>query len=112
MKAPPGLHLKIAEWMFENGEAVSAYDISENFGITIKQSRAFMTVLEKDGAIKTQRGANVPTSTAYGYEIRTLKVTAIDREKLASRKKIRVTPTTNTIPLNPSVTCPMPKNGS
>ncbi|EAS3314829.1 hypothetical protein FPT47_23385 [Salmonella enterica] len=87
MKAPPGLHLKIAEWMFENGEAVSAYDISENFGITIKQSRAFMTVLEKDGAIKTQRGANVPTSTAYGYEIRTLKVTAIDREKLASRKK-------------------------
>ncbi|EIW3592885.1 hypothetical protein MC118_003855 [Salmonella enterica] len=87
MKDPPCLHLKIAEWMFENGEAVSAYDISENFGTTIKQSRAFMTVLENDGAIKIQRGAYGPTSTTYGYELRTLKVTAIDREKLASRKK-------------------------
>ncbi|ECF8076006.1 hypothetical protein CWU58_23450 [Salmonella enterica] len=96
----------------KTGEAVSAYNISENFGITIKQSRAFMTVLENDSAIKIQRGANEPTSTACGYEIRILKVTAIDREKLASRKKIRVPPTTTTTPLNPSVTCPMPKNGS
>lgn len=46
-----------------------------------------MTVLENDGAIKIQRGAYGPTSTTYGYELRTLKVTAIDREKLASRKK-------------------------
>lgn len=25
MKTPPGLHLKIAEWIFERREAVSAY---------------------------------------------------------------------------------------
>lgn len=73
--------------MLEHKETVSAYDVSENFGLTVNQARAFMTVLEKDGAIKTHRGKNVPSHTSSGYGLRTLKVTAIDREKIASRKK-------------------------
>lgn len=87
MSNSPSLHLKIAEWILERGEAVSAYDVSEKFGLTVNQARAFMTVLEKDGAIKTQRGENIPTHTTYGYKIRTLAVTTIDHEKIASRKK-------------------------
>ncbi|EEE1294033.1 hypothetical protein CB343_003549 [Salmonella enterica subsp. diarizonae] len=87
MSHSTGLHLKIAEWMLEHKETVSAYDVSENFGLTVNQARAFMTVLEKDGAIKTHRGKNIPSHTSSGYGLRTLKVTAIDREKIASRKK-------------------------
>ncbi|ECW1083492.1 FaeA/PapI family transcriptional regulator [Salmonella enterica] len=87
MSHSTGLHLKIAEWILELGEAVSAYDVSEKFGLTVSQARVFMTVLEKDNAIETQRGADIPSHASGRYGIRTLKVTAIDHEKLASHKK-------------------------
>ncbi|EDW4370676.1 hypothetical protein AAA67_001396 [Salmonella enterica subsp. diarizonae] len=88
MKTPPGLHLKIAEWMFENGEAVSAYDISENFGITIRQSRAFLTILEKDNAIETRRGKVMPATchNSHKRSTRTIKVISIDRDTIAQRR--------------------------
>ncbi|EBU8673287.1 hypothetical protein DLR41_25805 [Salmonella enterica subsp. enterica serovar Panama] len=88
MKTPPGLHLKIAEWMLDNGEAVSAYDISENFGITIRQSRAFLTILEKDNAIETRRGEMIPVTCCNSCRrnARTIKVISIDRDKIAQRR--------------------------
>ncbi|HAG0017396.1 TPA: hypothetical protein G8O67_004777 [Salmonella enterica] len=82
-----GLHITIAEWILNHGKAVSAYDVSEQFGLTLNQTTAIMTILEKDRAIKTRRGKTVPSRASGRYGIRTVKVTAIDHEKMEKRKK-------------------------
>ncbi|EBV5493271.1 TPA: FaeA/PapI family transcriptional regulator [Salmonella enterica] len=88
MSHSPGLHLTIAEWILERGEAVSAYDVSEHFGITIYQAKAFLTILEKDSAIETQRGRVIPAScrNSYRRNARTIKVISVDREKITQRR--------------------------
>ncbi|ECI3886708.1 hypothetical protein AHV09_07355 [Salmonella enterica subsp. enterica] len=88
MSSSPGFHLTIAEWILERGEAVSAYDVSEHFGITIYQARAFLTILEKDNAIETQRGRLIPASclNSYRRNARTIKVISVDREKITQRR--------------------------
>ncbi len=81
------LHLDIAEWVFECGKAVSVYDVSKKFGITIRQAMAFLTILEKDTAIETQRDYVIPASSGQfrRRKIRTIRVTSIDREKILQR---------------------------
>ncbi|EAS0612633.1 hypothetical protein AABH71_005196 [Salmonella enterica] len=76
-----GLHLTIAEWILRRGKAVTAYDVSEHFGLPLNQATAVMRLLERDDAIKTIRDKNIPTHLSGRHGIRTLKVTAIDYEK-------------------------------
>ncbi|HCL5309953.1 TPA: hypothetical protein N2G38_002233 [Salmonella enterica] len=88
MSNSPGLHLKIAEWMLERGHPLSAYDVSKKFEITLQQAMAFLTILEKDNAIETQKGHVIPVTCCNSYRrnIRTIKVISIDREKIAQRR--------------------------
>ncbi len=82
------LHLDIAEWVFECGQAVSVYDVSKKFGITLRQAMAFLTILEKDTAIETHRGYVIPATSDQPRrrKIRTIRVTSIDREKILQRR--------------------------
>ncbi|HCL5308441.1 TPA: hypothetical protein N2G38_000649 [Salmonella enterica] len=88
MSNSPSLHLIIAEWILERGEAVNASDISEKFGVTVQQSRAFLTILEKDNAIETQREQMIPVTcrNTNSRNTRAIKVISIDREKIIQRR--------------------------
>ncbi|EJZ6592847.1 hypothetical protein OIK79_002737 [Salmonella enterica] len=49
-----GLHLKIAEWIRESGEAVSIYEVSQQFGVTLRQAIGLLSSILTDSAIETQ----------------------------------------------------------
>ncbi|EAM2672960.1 hypothetical protein ABGY98_002833 [Salmonella enterica] len=82
-----GLNYAIAEWMLEQGEPVSAYDVMNEFGITLPRAWGFLMVLEQDDAIEMKRCGSVPVTSLNGrlVYVRVLKVIAIDREKIALR---------------------------
>ncbi|MGG5930775.1 hypothetical protein [Salmonella enterica] len=85
-----GLHLKIAEWILERGEAVSVYDVTEIFGITLHQAIGHLSTLERDNAIKMQTIGSIPTeapNSHYKRTVRTVTITGIDREKIEQRTK-------------------------
>lgn len=88
MSNSPGLHVIIAEWMPERGEPLSVHDVSKKFGITLQQAMAFLTILENDNAIETQRGHVIPGTghNACRRNTRTIKVISIDRDKIDQRQ--------------------------
>ncbi|HFW3110925.1 TPA: hypothetical protein ACIBE2_001101 [Salmonella enterica subsp. diarizonae serovar 61:r:-] len=82
-----GIYLKIAEWLLEQGRAVSDYEISQRFEITTHQARGFIMNLKNDTAIQSQR-ETIPTNSPVVLNkshVRTIMITAIDREKIALR---------------------------
>ncbi|EJA7720482.1 TPA: hypothetical protein G8M64_004947 [Salmonella enterica] len=83
-----GLHLRIAEWILERGKPACVYDVAQQFGVTIRQARAFLTILEKDNAIETQRGRLMPAGclNSCRQNARTIKVISVDREKITQRR--------------------------
>lgn len=74
--------------MLERGHPLSAYDVSKKFEITLQQAMAFLTILEKDNAIETQKGHVIPVTCCNSYRrnTRTIKVISIDREKIDQRQ--------------------------
>ncbi len=89
MSNSPGLHLTIAEWILERGEAVSAHDVSEKFGIPNRLALACLATMERDKAITTKRGETTSGNarqSEYGNTVKTITVIAIDRDKIARRK--------------------------
>lgn len=89
MSHSPGLRLKIAEWMLERGQPLSAYDVSKKFEITRQQAMAFLTIQEKDNAIETQMGHGILVTCRNAYRRRntkTIKVISIDRDKIVQRR--------------------------
>ncbi|ECQ0326220.1 hypothetical protein FZT04_14980 [Salmonella enterica] len=89
MSHSPGLHLTIAEWILERGEAVSAHDVSVKFGIPNHLALACLATMERDKAITTKRGEKTSGNARqsdYGNTVKTITVIAIDRDKIARRK--------------------------
>ncbi|ENE8568917.1 hypothetical protein ABN789_004872 [Salmonella enterica] len=86
---PSGLHLEIAEWILEQGRAVTVYEVAQQFRITVHQATGFFMILSNDVAIKTQGGMTVKSSDSPDRlnkrHERTIMITAIDREKIIHR---------------------------
>ncbi|EPS2592479.1 hypothetical protein ACVDAB_003784 [Salmonella enterica subsp. enterica serovar Newport] len=85
----PSFHLTIAEWILEHGEAVSAHDVSEKFGIPNHLAQVCLATIERDKAITTKRGEKTSGNARqsdYGNTVKTITVIAIDRDKIARRK--------------------------
>ncbi|EKY8314495.1 hypothetical protein RDV16_002924 [Salmonella enterica] len=86
---PSGLHLKIAEWIRESGEAVSIYEVSQQFGVTLRQAIGLLSSILTDSAIETQTGRTVPVRPAGRYNnkyVRTVRVLSIDYETISRRR--------------------------
>lgn len=86
---PSGLHLDIAEWILEQGRAVTVSEVAQQFRITKHQATGFFMILGNDAAIKSQGGMVVMLSASPDrlkkYRARTIMITAIDREKILHR---------------------------
>lgn len=85
-----GLHLKIAEWILERREAVSVYDVAQQFSVTIRQATGLLSSLVTDSAIETQTGRVIPDRPGCRYNseyVRSVLVFSIDYEAISLRKK-------------------------
>ncbi|EAS1836537.1 hypothetical protein BW014_12380 [Salmonella enterica] len=85
---PSGLHLEIAEWILEQGRAVTVNEVAQRFRITKHQATGFFMILSNDAAIKSQgvivKSSNSPDRLNKRRE-RTIMITAINREKIMHR---------------------------
>lgn len=84
-----GLHLKIAEWILERGEAVCVYDVAQQFGVTIRQATGLLSSLVTDSAIETQKGRVIPERPDGRYNtkhVRSVLVLSIDYETISRRR--------------------------
>lgn len=85
-----GLHLRIAEWILERGEAASIYDVAQQFGVTIRQAIGLLSSVVTDSAIETQTGLIITDRPGGRYNtkhVRTVRVLSIDYETISLRKK-------------------------
>lgn len=85
-----GLHLRIAEWILERGEAACVYDVAQQFGVTIRQAIGLLSSVVTDSAIETQTGLVIPDRPNGRYNskyVRTVLVLSIDYETISLRKK-------------------------
>ncbi|EJX4679204.1 hypothetical protein OD657_003136 [Salmonella enterica] len=85
-----GLHLKIAEWILERGEAACVYDVVKQFGVTIRQAIGLLSSVVTDSAIETQTGLVIPDRPSGRYNgkyVRSVSVLSIDHETISRRKK-------------------------
>ncbi|EAB4413631.1 hypothetical protein FH551_15920 [Salmonella enterica] len=84
-----GLHLKIAEWILERGEAVCIYDVAQQFSVTIRQATGLLSSLVTDSAIETQTGQIIPDRPGGRYNseyVRSVLVLSIDYETISRRR--------------------------
>lgn len=82
------LHLEIAEWILEQGRAVTVYEVVRQFGITMNQANGFFMILKNDVAIKSKSGSTVLAQfpgRLNKYHVREIMITAIDREQIIQR---------------------------
>ncbi|EAA7553413.1 hypothetical protein A6833_04870 [Salmonella enterica] len=89
MSNSPDLHLKIAEWILEHGEAVSVYDVMARFEITLHQATGHLNTLERDSAINMLTVGSIPTEALFSHckrTVRTVTITNIDHVKIEQRK--------------------------
>lgn len=85
-----GLHLKIAEWILERGEAACVYDVVKQFGVTIRQAIGLLSSVVTDSAIETRTGLIIPDRPSGRYNgkyVRSVSVLSIDYETISRRKK-------------------------
>lgn len=85
-----GLHLKIAEWILERGEAACVYDVMKQFGVTIRQAIGLLSSVVTDSAIETRTGLIIPDRPNGRYNgkyVRSVSVLSIDHETISRRKK-------------------------
>lgn len=85
-----GLHLKIAEWILERGEAACVYDVVKQFGVTIRQAIGLLSSVVTDSAIETRTGLIIPDRPNGRYNgkyVRSVSVLSIDHETISRRKK-------------------------
>ncbi|HCA3618348.1 TPA: hypothetical protein MO359_003503 [Salmonella enterica subsp. diarizonae serovar 61:i:z] len=85
-----GLHLKIAEWILERGEAACVYDVVKQFGVTVRQAIGLLSSVVTDSAIETQTGLVIPNRPSGRYNgkyVRSVAVLSIDHETISRRKK-------------------------
>uniref|UniRef100_UPI003A8E2D26 hypothetical protein n=1 Tax=Salmonella enterica TaxID=28901 RepID=UPI003A8E2D26 len=85
-----GLHLKIAEWILERGEAACVYDVVKQFGVTIRQAIGLLSSVVTDSAIETRTGLIIPdrpNGRYNGKHVRSVSVLSIDHETISRRKK-------------------------
>ncbi|EKY8364195.1 hypothetical protein RDV39_005007 [Salmonella enterica] len=85
-----GLHLKIAEWILERGEAACVYDVVKQFGVTIRQAIGLLSSVVTDSAIETRTGLIIPDRPSGHYNtkyVRSVSVLSIDHETISRRKK-------------------------
>lgn len=85
-----GLHLRIAEWILERGEAACVYDVAQQFGVTIRQAIGLLSSVVTDSAIETQTGLIIPDRPSGRYNgkyVRTVRVLSIDYETISLRRK-------------------------
>ncbi|ECE7748624.1 hypothetical protein EUW85_04710 [Salmonella enterica subsp. enterica serovar Ngili] len=86
----PGLHLEVAEWILERGNAACVYDVAKQFGVTVRQAIGLLSSVVTDGAIETQTGLVIPDRPNGRYNtqhVRTVRVISIDYEAISLRKK-------------------------
>ncbi|EAM2982032.1 TPA: hypothetical protein O7W39_003032 [Salmonella enterica] len=89
MSDSPDLHLKIAEWILEHGEAVSVYDVMARFEITLHQATGHLNTLERNSAINMLIVGSIPTEALFSpckRTVRTVTITNIDHVKIEQRK--------------------------
>ncbi|EBS7186490.1 hypothetical protein [Salmonella enterica] len=85
-----GLHLKIAEWILERGEAACVYDVAMQFGVTVRQAIGLLSSVVTDSAIETRTGLIIPDRPSGRYNtkcVRSVSVLSIDHETISRRKK-------------------------
>ncbi|HAU2959181.1 TPA: hypothetical protein JC757_003000 [Salmonella enterica subsp. diarizonae] len=85
-----GLHLKVAEWILERGDAACVYDVAPRFGVTIRQAIGLLSSVVMDSAIETQTGLVIPDCPNDRYNtrhVRTVRVLSIHYEAISLRKK-------------------------
>ncbi|ENG9751950.1 hypothetical protein ABVO85_003920 [Salmonella enterica] len=85
-----GLHLKIAEWILERGEAACVYDVVKQFGVTVRQAIGLLSSVVTDSAIETRTGLIIPDRPSGRYNtkcVRSVSVLSIDHETISRRKK-------------------------
>ncbi len=85
-----GLHLRVAEWILERGEAACVYDVAQQFGVTIRQAIGLLSSVVTDSAIETQTGLVIPDRPGGRYNtkhVRTVSVLSINYETISSRKR-------------------------
>ncbi|EDS7586537.1 hypothetical protein AAQ05_001824 [Salmonella enterica subsp. diarizonae] len=85
-----GLHLRIAEWILERGEAACVYDVAQQFGVTIRQAIGLLSSVVTDSAIETQTGLIIPDRPSGRYNgkyVRAVLVLSIDYETISRRRK-------------------------
>ncbi|EJM5005982.1 hypothetical protein R4O66_003333 [Salmonella enterica] len=84
-----GLHLKIAEWILERGDAACVYDVAKQFGVTVRQAIGLLSSVVTDSAIETQTGLIIPNRPDGCYNskhVRSVLVLAIDYETISRRR--------------------------
>ncbi|EAM4264210.1 hypothetical protein AVE81_002466 [Salmonella enterica subsp. diarizonae] len=85
-----GMHLKVAEWIVERGEAACVYDVVKQFGVTIRQAIGLLSSVVTDSAIETRTGLVIPDRPSGRYNtkyVRSVSVLSIDHETISRRKK-------------------------
>ena len=85
-----GLHLRIAEWILERGEAACVYDVTQQFGVTIHQAIGLLSAVVMDSAIETKTGLLIPdrpNDCCNSKHVRSVFVLSIDYEIISLRKK-------------------------
>lgn len=85
-----GLHLRIAEWILERGDAACVYDVAQQFGVTIRQAIGLLSSVVTDSAIETQTGRVITDRPSGRYNskyVRTVLVLSIDYAAISLRKK-------------------------
>ncbi|ECI4009659.1 hypothetical protein DN310_10045 [Salmonella enterica subsp. salamae] len=85
-----GLHLEVAGWISERGEAACVYDVVKQFGVTVRQATGLLSSVVTDSAIETQTGLIIPDRPSGRYNgkyVRTVRVLSIDYEIISRRRK-------------------------
>ncbi|EDQ9751414.1 hypothetical protein GXG73_05465 [Salmonella enterica] len=85
-----GMHLKVAEWIVERGEAACVYDVVKQFGVTVRQAIGLLSSVVTDNAIETQTGLIIPdrpNGRYNGKHVRSVSVLSIDHETISRRRK-------------------------
>lgn len=82
------LHLKIAEWILEWGDAACIYDVVKQFDVTVRQAIGLLSSVVADSAIETRTGFIIPDRPNGRYSskyVRTVSVLSIDHEIISRR---------------------------
>lgn len=105
-----GMHLKVAEWILERGDAACVYDVVKQFGVTVRQAIGLLSSVETDNAIETRTGLIIPDRPNGRYNtkyVRTVGVLSIDRKTISRRRKTHQCHNYHTESHQPEMCCEM-----